>query len=277
MDKKGKLFVVALPIGNLRDITFRALDVLQTVEYIACEDTRTLRKLLSHYSCNSKKLISLYKDVEKEKSEKVLKLLEKGIDVALVSEAGSPVISDPGSYLIKTAHQRGFKVVPIPGASALTCALMVSGINLGKGFLFLGFLPRKKQEQKRLLKDLPKDLPIVIFEAPHRIKITLKNLLEVLGNRECFLARELTKLHEELLWTDFESLLKRERFLGEITLIILPRSQENTIKIEIKNLETDIKVLKAEGLKLKEIAKILAKKYNLSSKEIYNQIIDYFL
>ncbi|WP_038057439.1 16S rRNA (cytidine(1402)-2'-O)-methyltransferase [Thermodesulfobacterium hydrogeniphilum] len=271
--QKGQLFVVALPIGNLRDITFRALDVLQTVEYIACEDTRTLKKLLSHYGCSSKKLISFYKDVEKEKSEKVLKLLEEGIDVALVSEAGSPIISDPGSYLVREAYKRSIKVIPIPGPSALTCALSASGIQLDKGFIFLGFLPRKKQEQKKILESLPKNLPIVIFEAPHRINKTLKNFLEIFGNRDCFFARELTKIHEELLWTDLQTLSKREEFLGEITLIIMPEKQEEPQKIDWKKLKEEVKNLKADGLKHKEIAKILAKKYNLSAKELYNYLI----
>ncbi|PMP93715.1 MAG: 16S rRNA (cytidine(1402)-2'-O)-methyltransferase, partial [Thermodesulfobacterium geofontis] len=208
--KTGKLYVVALPIGNLKDITFRALEVLKSVEYIVCEDTRSFKKLINHYQLGEKKLISFYKDVEKKKTEKLIEILEKGEDVALVSEAGTPGISDPGANLIKLAYERKIKVIPIPGVSALTCALSVSGINLNKGFIFLGFLPRKKAEQKEILENLPKDLPFIIFEAPHRISKTLKNLLEILGNRNCFLARELTKMHEELLWTTLKDLSQRE-------------------------------------------------------------------
>ncbi|MDF2954139.1 MAG: 16S rRNA C1402methylase RsmI [Thermodesulfobacterium sp.] len=270
MSTKGNLYVIALPIGNLKDITLRALEVLKSVKYIACEDTRSLKKLINYYQLGTKKLISLYKDVEKKKTEKILALLEKGSDVAFVSEAGTPVISDPGAYLIRLAHERGIKVIPVPGVSALTCALSVSGISLDKGFIFLGFLPRKKSEQKEILEKLPKDLPIVIFEAPHRMSKTLKNLLEILGNRKCFLARELTKIHEELLWTDLKNLSEREEFLGEITLIIMPENQKKIQEIDWQIIKNEIKKLKSQGLKSKEVAKILAKKYNLSAKILYN-------
>jgi len=271
MEKKlGKLYIVSLPIGNLKDITLRALEILKSVKYIACEDTRSLKKLINYYQLGTKKPISLYKDIEKKKTEKVLALIEKGSDVALVSEAGTPVISDPGAYLIRLAHERGIKVIPVPGVSALTCALSVSGINLDKGFIFLGFLPRKKLEQKEILENLPKDLPIVIFEAPYRMSKTIKNLLEILGNRKCFLARELTKIHEELLWSDLKSLSEREEFLGEITLIIMPENQEKVQKVDWQIIKKEIKKLESHGLKSKEIAKILAKKYNLSAKTLYN-------
>lgn len=271
---KGKLYVVGVPIGNLEDITLRALEVLKNVKIIASEDTRSVKKLLNHYRCGSKKLISLYKDVEIERSHKVLKFLEEGEDVVLTSEAGCPLISDPGAYLVREAHKRGIRVVPVPGVSALTCALSVSGVNLSSGFIFLGFLPRKKTEQKRVLENLPRNLPIVIFESPHRMVKTAKNLLEILGNCECFLARELTKLHEELLWTDLETLAKRENFLGEITLIILPKPkiEKLPIKKEISDLKKKIEELKNSGLKPKEIAKILAEEYKLSAKDIYKLI-----
>ena len=271
MEKKvGKLYIVSLPIGNLKDITLRALEILKSVKYIACEDTRSLKKLINYYQLGTKKPISLYKDIEKKKTEKVLALIDKGLDVALVSETGTPVISDPGAYLIRLAHERGIKVIPVPGVSALTCALSVSGISLDKGFIFLGFLPRKKSEQKEILENLPKDLPIVIFEAPHRMSKTIENLLEILGNRKCFLARELTKIHEELLWTDLKSLSEREEFLGEITLIIMPENQEKVQKVDWQIIKKEIKKLESQGLKSKEIAKILAKKYNLSAKILYN-------
>jgi len=271
MEKKvGKLYIVSLPIGNLKDITLRALEILKSVKYIVCEDTRSLKKLINYYQLGTKKTISLYKGIEKKKAEKVLALIEKGLDVAFVSEAGTPGISDPGAYLIRLAHERGIKVISVPGASALTCALSVSGINLDKGFIFLGFLPRKKSEQKEILENLPKNLPIVIFEAPHRMSKTIKTLLEILGNRKCFLARELTKIHEELLWTDLKSLSEREKFLGEITFIIMPENQEKVQKVDWQIIKNEIKKLKSQGLKSKEIAKILAKKYNLSAKILYN-------
>ncbi|MCD6490324.1 MAG: 16S rRNA (cytidine(1402)-2'-O)-methyltransferase [Thermodesulfobacterium sp.] len=268
--QKGTLYVISLPIGNLKDITLRALEVLKNIEYIACEDTRSFKKLIHHYQLGQKKLISLYKDVEKKKEKKLIEFLERGINIALVSEAGTPGISDPGASLIKLTYEREIKVVPIPGVSALTCALSVSGISIDKGFIFLGFLPRKKSEQKKILENLPKDLPIVIFEAPHRMSKTIKNLLEILGNRKCFLARELTKIHEELLWTNLKKLGEREDFLGEITLIIMPKNQEKTQEIDWEKIKKETKKLKSQGLKNREIAKTLAKKYNLSAKIIYN-------
>lgn len=270
MPEAGKLYVVALPIGNLKDITLRALEVLKSVKYVICEDTRSFKKLINHYKLGEKKLVSFYKDVEKEKTEKLIELLEKGEDIALVSEAGTPGISDPGSYLIKLCYKRGIKVIPIPGVSALTCALSVSGINLNKGFIFLGFLPRKKTEQKEILENLPKDLPIIIFEAPHRFSKTLKNLLEILGNRKCFLARELTKMHEELLWTTLKELSKKEDFLGEITLIVMPEEKKEEKHIDLQKIKIEAENLKSEGLKIKDIAKSLAKKYNLSKKFLYD-------
>ncbi|RLG11156.1 16S rRNA (cytidine(1402)-2'-O)-methyltransferase [Candidatus Pacearchaeota archaeon] len=278
MNKKGKLFVVSLPIGNLKDITLRALEVLKETKYITCEDTRSLRKILNYYQLKGKKLISLYKDIEKERVDKVIKILLSGKDVVLVSEAGTPLISDPGAYLVKEAYNQRIKIVPIPGASALTCALSVSGIVLNKGFIFLGFLPRKKVEQKKLLERLPSEFPLVFFESPHRIKKTLKNLLEILGNRKCFLARELTKIHEELLWSDLETLSQREEFVGEITLIIMPEDTSKKEKTEIiekeMNLKKEIEKLKNQGLKDKEIAKNLAQKFKISAKEIYKKIIE---
>jgi len=272
MKKSGILYVVALPIGNLKDITLRALEVLKSVKYVVCEDTRTFKKLVNHYQLGEKKLISLYKNVEKERSEKIINILESGENVALVSEAGTPGISDPGAYLINLSYEKGIKIVPIPGVSALTCALSVSGANLNRGFIFLGFLPRKKAEQKKVFENLPKDLPIIIFEAPHRFAKTLKNLLEILGNRRCFLARELTKMHEELLWSDLKELSERKEFLGEITLIIMPENEEFAQEINLSKIKNEAESLKAQGLKRKEIAKILAKKYNLSAKFLYELI-----
>lgn len=270
--EKGTLYVVSLPIGNLKDITLRALEVLRAIEYVVCEDTRSFKKIINHYKLEKKKLISLYKGVEKKNSEKVIKILEDGKDVALVSEAGTPLISDPGAYLVKKAHERNIKVIPIPGVSALTCALSASGINIEKGFIFLGFLPRKKEEQEKILSSLPKDLPIIIFESPHRFSKTLKNLIDILGNRKCFLARELTKIHEEILWSNFEELSKRKEILGEITLIIMPEEKKEEKSIEWEEIKKAVKKLRSQGLRNKEIAKILAKEYKISAKEIYKFI-----
>ncbi|WP_028841600.1 16S rRNA (cytidine(1402)-2'-O)-methyltransferase [Thermodesulfobacterium hveragerdense] len=274
---KGILYVVGVPIGNLGDITLRALELLKKIEIIVSEDTRSIKKLLNHYGCGPKKLISLYKDVEVERTHKVLKILEEGKEVALTSEAGCPLISDPGAYLVREAHKRGINIVPVPGVSALTCALSASGIDLSSGFIFLGFLPRKKTEQKKVLENLPENLPIVIFESPHRMEKTVQNLLEILGNRECFLARELTKFYEELIWTDLQTLANREEFLGEITLIILPQPKTEEIplvKKKLAGIKKRIKELKKEGLKSKEMAKIIAEEYKIPVKEVYQLIAE---
>ncbi|MBZ4681250.1 MULTISPECIES: 16S rRNA (cytidine(1402)-2'-O)-methyltransferase [Thermodesulfobacterium] len=274
---KGILYVVGVPIGNLGDITLRALEILKNTEIIVSEDTRSIRKLLTHYGCGPKKLISLYKDVEVERTHKVLKLLEEGKEVVLTSEAGCPLISDPGAYLVREAHRRGIKIVPVPGVSALTCALSASGVDLSSGFIFLGFLPRKKTEQKKVLENLPENFPLIIFESPHRMEKTAKNLLEILGNRECFLARELTKFHEELTWTDLQTLANREKFLGEITLIILPQpktEEKPLVKKKLAGIKKRIKELKKEGLKPKEMAKIIAEEYNIPVKEVYQLIAE---
>ncbi len=272
--KTGTLYVVSLPIGNLKDITLRALEILKNIKFIACEDTRSLKKILNYYKCESKKLISLYRDVEKKKSEKILELLKRGEDVVLVSEAGTPGISDPGAYIINLAHKNRIKIEPIPGPSAITCALSVSGIVLDRGFIFLGFLPKKLEEQKNLLSNLPNNFPIILFISPHQMKKTLKNLLKILGNRECFLARELTKLHEELLWTNLEELEKRENFLGEITLIIMPEKiLDKELKINWDILKKEVQRLKSQGFKTKEMSKCLSKKFNLPLKIVYNWIL----
>lgn len=271
------LFVVGLPIGNLQDITLRALEVLKKVKYIACEDTRSFKKLINYYQLGVKKLVSLYKDNEKKRANKILELLKEGEEVALVSESGTPLLSDPGAFLVKKAYETGIKVVPIPGVSALTCALSVSGISLERGFHFLGFLPRKKSEKEKLLKTLPQSVPWVIFEAPHRFKKTLKELLDILGNRKCFLARELTKVHEELLWCDLKTLLEKDKFLGEITLIIIPNEKEACLtknyflkeEVLLEKVKKEFIELKNQGFKLKESIKFLSKKYRIPSKKLY--------
>lgn len=270
---KGILYVVALPIGNLKDITLRALEVLKEVDFILTEDTRSFKKLEKAYQLPKKELISFYKEVETEKEEKIIKLLKEGKKIALCSEAGTPLLSDPGARLVKRAHLEGIKVEPIPGASAITTALSAGGIDLSKGFIFLGFLPRKEKEIKERLEKLPKDMPLLIFIPPHRFSKTLQILLKVLGDRPAFLARELTKFHEELLFTSLSELAKRENVKGEITLIIEGKEEKKSPSFNLeKNIKNEIKALLMKGLKSKEISKELSKKYGVSSKEIYRFI-----
>ena len=197
-DTKGTLYVVATPIGNLRDITLRALDVLKEADIVAAEDTRTTSFLLRHYGISTR-LVSLHQHNEQKKSEAILAFLEEGRKVALVSDAGTPAISDPGEYLVDCARHAGFEVVPIPGANAAITALSASGLS-GNGFVFQGFLPAKSSARKKVLASL-KALPqsLVFYEAPHRIADCVTDLCEVLGGeRRVVFCRELTKLYETI-------------------------------------------------------------------------------
>jgi len=275
-NQRGILYVVALPIGNLKDITLRALEVLKEVDFVLTEDTRSFKKLLNFYQLPKKELLSFYKEVEAQKEEKVITLLKEGKKIALCSEAGTPLISDPGARLIRRAHLEGIKVEPVPGPSSLTAALSVSGLDLSKGFIFLGFLPKKEKEIEGRLKGLPKELPLVIFVPPHRFTKTIKILRKILGERRAFLARELTKLHEELIWAKLSELENKESLKGEITLIIegveVKPEPENPSE---KELLEEFKELTKRGLKLKEIAKLLSKKSGLSAKELYQRFRDF--
>ena len=217
----GTLYVVATPIGNLEDITLRALRVLREVSLIAAEDTRTTRKLLSHYDIHTP-LISYHEHSPPEREAQILEVLEHG-DVALVSEAGTPGISDPGVRLIHEAIRRGHRVVPIPGPSAVTAALAVSGLPTVP-FLCLGFLPREKAERRELIKTVA-SLPytLVIFEAPHRLRKSLADLLDLLGDRRLAIARELTKVHEEVWRGSLDEAVRHFETVqprGEFTLVI---------------------------------------------------------
>ncbi|MFN3921571.1 MAG: 16S rRNA (cytidine(1402)-2'-O)-methyltransferase [Caldimicrobium sp.] len=270
----GCLYVVALPIGNLKDITLRAIEVLRDVEVVLTEDTRSFKKLEKAYNLNSKKLISFYKEVECSKEEEIISWLKAGKKVALCSEAGTPLLSDPGGSLIRRVYKEGIKVVPIPGASSLTTALSVSPIDLSQGFIFLGFLPRRESDIKARLEKIPPEMPFILFIPPHRFKRTLSILLKYLGDRECFLARELTKFHEELLPTKLSSLALRENIKGEITLIVAQATETENLKevINLEKIKEEILKLKKLKLKPKEIVKFLGKKYKISSKDLYNYL-----
>lgn len=272
--EKGILYVVALPIGNLKDITLRALEVLREADLILTEDTRAFKRLERAYQLPKKELISFYKEVEAEREEKVINLLKEGKKIALCSEAGTPLLSDPGARLVKRAHLEGIKVEPIPGPSSVTASLSASGIDLSRGFIFLGFLPRKEREIKERLENLPEDMPLLIFIPPHRFSKTIQILLKLLGDRSAFLAREITKYHEELTFTTLSELAKKEFLKGEITLIIEGKEKDKTLfsSPPQKNLDSEIRFLLNQGFKSKEISKILSKKYGISSKEIYRII-----
>lgn len=203
----GTLFLVATPIGNLEDITLRAINTLRAVDYIAAEDTRHTLKLLNHLNI-SKPLISCYKENELVKIDTIISKLQAGYNIALVSDAGTPVISDPGEKIVQAVIEHNIKVIPIPGPCALITALISSGIS-SKEFCFVGFLPVNKAEKINKLSSLyDLDQTLIFYESPHRIISTLNSIKDVLGNRKITLARELTKIHEDFSRGYIEDILK---------------------------------------------------------------------
>jgi 16S rRNA (cytidine1402-2'-O)-methyltransferase len=218
----GKLYVVATPIGNLDDLTFRALKTLEDVDCIACEDTRHTRKLLARYELR-KKLISYFEPREKQKIPLILEMLKEGKEVALVSDAGTPGVSDPGFPLIREVIRSGFKVVPIPGVSAVTTALSAAGLPTDR-FLFLGFPPPKKQATQNLLETLAQEKATLIFYLPARKILTfLDNIVAALGERQVVIAREMTKLHEEFQRgtpVELQRMWEKKTPKGEVTVLI---------------------------------------------------------
>ena len=223
----GTLYLVATPIGNLEDITLRALKVLSEVSVVAAEDTRTARKLLSHYDIQAK-IVSYFEHSKASRLESILSVLESG-DVALISEAGMPAISDPGYDLVRAAWERGFRVSPIPGASAPIAAIAASGLPTDR-FCYLGFLPRKPGERKKLLGRVATErATLILFESPHRLMDTLSDLAEVLGKRRLVVAREITKLHEEFWRGDTLTAVdqwKERELKGEFTLVVEGAQEE---------------------------------------------------
>ncbi len=219
----GTLFIVATPIGNLADISFRALETFKTVDYVACEDTRHTRQLLSHYEIN-KPLISCRAANEKSASEKIVKILERGESVAYASDAGTPAISDPGSILVRTARDAGIRVVPIPGASAFSALTSVAG-TYDKTVVFEGFLSPKSGRRKRRLQELfDFGAAFVLYESPYRIVKLLTSIAEIDSSRELVVGREMTKLHEEILRGSVEEILhnleERPSIKGEFAVFV---------------------------------------------------------
>jgi len=217
----GTLYVVATPIGNLEDLTHRAIRILSEVSLIACEDTRHTRKLLNHLHINTP-LTSYYREKEQFKTEQLLQKLIDGNDIALVSDAGTPALSDPGSVLVAQARSAGIKIIPVPGPSALTAALSAAGIK-DSCFFFGGFPPAKKGERKTFFKSLVSlPYPLFFYESPHRIKTCLKDCLEVFGNRPALLFRELTKIHEQHYSDNISKIIDQlgDKVKGEIVLLI---------------------------------------------------------
>jgi 16S rRNA (cytidine1402-2'-O)-methyltransferase len=226
--EKGVLYVVATPLGNLKDITLRALEVLKDSDLIAAEDTRRTQGLLSAYDLHCP-LISFNENNKYRKIPYLIERLNQGQKISLVTDGGTPGISDPGRELVRETRQARIQVVPIPGPSALICALSASGLP-GDSFIFLGFLPRRKSRRKRILQEIKEQKRTVIFyEAPHRIKDLLEEIQAVLGEREVVLTRELTKIHEEIISGQVSELLRQladREPKGEYTLLLPPTEKE---------------------------------------------------
>ncbi|MGH7823701.1 MAG: 16S rRNA (cytidine(1402)-2'-O)-methyltransferase [Candidatus Binatia bacterium] len=264
----GILYIVATPIGNLEDISLRAVRILKEVDIIAAEDTRHTKNLLDHYGIATR-LTSYHEHNEKSKARDLVKRLVAGKSVALVCDAGTPAISDPGYRVVTEAIGAGITVVPVPGASALTAVLSAAGLPTDR-FVFEGFLPAKKSQRKERLEALRGETRTVIFyEAPHRLKEALQDIQEVLGDRDMVLGREVSKMHEEFLRGRISELAGgiAAHARGELTLMIGGFTGEKGPTEE--SLRAEIRKLKNEGWRVKEIAKLLGERYSYSKKEIY--------
>lgn len=271
-DPRGTLYLVATPIGNLADITHRALDVLRNVSLIACEDTRHTRKLLQHYGLSTK-TISYHEHNEQQRARELVELLQNGNDVAVVSDAGTPSISDPGYRLVRAAIDNDVPVVPVPGPSALISALIAAGLPTDE-FFFGGFLPAKANARRARLDEL-KSVPgtLVFYEAPHRLSETLKDALEILGEREAVVARELTKLHEEIKrgrLSELASHYAAEEPRGEIVLLIDRNVLESVTRDE--SISQLVDQFERDGLDHRAALKKAARELKLSRAEAYRRL-----
>ena len=284
MDKNktsGILYICGTPIGNLEDITLRALKVLKNVKLIAAEDTRHTKKLLNHYQINTK-ITSYYEYNKFKKAPYLVEILKNGQDIALVSDAGMPGISDPGYVLVNLVLKNNIKIIPVPGVSALITALVVSGLPTDK-FVFEGFLPRKIKERKRYFKSIENEERTVIFyETPHRLKRTLKDMLEIWGDRKIVIARELTKKFEEIIRGNLSQVITEintKEIKGEITLVVQGgiKKKENYATDFLKDeciMEEYLKKLKNQGYSNRDIIKIAQEKLNIPKNQVYKKLLE---
>jgi len=269
---RGKLFVVGTPIGNLEDITLRAIRVLKEVDLIACEDTRRTQQLLNHYQIQTP-TISYHEHNEMTRAPELVIKLEEGNNIALVSDAGMPVVSDPGFRLVHLAVRHAIPVVPVPGASAFVAALAASGMPVDK-FRFLGFLPSKKATRRKTLEEQkPATKTLVFFEAPHRVLDMLRDVRDILGDREVVMAREVTKVHEEFWRGTVSTLLERAKgrtLKGEITFLVGATSAPGETSPPQSFIKPEIEKLMAErGLDERAALKAAAKARGISRSEAY--------
>ena len=274
--EQGRLYLVPTPIGNLKDITLRALEVLESVDLIAAEDTRQSLKLLNHFNIK-KPLFSYHQHNEQGKSLDIIKKIKEGQSIAIITDAGTPGISDPGSVVVVKCIEENIDFEVLPGATAITTALVYSGIDTTK-FLFRGFLPRENKNRNEVLDEIKNYRETIIFyEAPHRLNSTLEYLKDKLGNRRIAICRELTKMHEQIYRGSIEeamSYFEENRPRGEFVLVIEGKTDEE-IKIEKESLWVDLSIeehlikLINEGIDKKEAIKMVAKERGLPKKDVY--------
>lgn len=269
----GTLYIVSTPIGNLADITLRALRILKEVDYVAAEDTRHSLKLLNYYGI-VKPLISYWSGREKAGSEAIVSKLREGFSVAVISDAGTPGISDPGAVVIKRAIEEGLTVVPIPGPSALIAALCISGLP-GEEFTFIGFLPPKPVQRRKKLTELKRESRTLIFyEAPHRLLVTLRDMEAVLGSREAAVVKEVTKLHEGIVrgkFADVRDALEHLTIAGEYVIVVEGAREEGMTTEEALS---EIRLLMKRGVGRKEAVRTVADEYGLSKNELYDRSLE---
>ena len=272
----GKLYLVATPIGNLEDITLRAIKILETVDIIAAEDTRHTLKLLNHLNI-SKPLFSYHRHNEQIKSQNIIDKLLEGKNIALVSDAGTPVISDPGEEVVKLALDNNIEVIPIPGPCAFVTGLIASGLD-SKEFSFLGFLPLNKKNREIKLQEIEKsNKTVILYEAPHKLITTLTDLSKILDDRKIVLAKELTKIHETFISGTANNILKNlSNPKGEFVLIIEKNNSinDNTIIFQDMSLDKHYEYYKELGFSKNEIIKKIAKDKNVSKNDIYMKFLD---
>jgi len=267
----GLLYLIATPIGNLEDITLRALRVLREADLIACEDTRQTGKLLAHFGVD-KPMVSYHEHNEAARTQELVAKLEGGANIALVSDAGTPLVSDPGYRLVTATIAAGIQVVPIPGASAVLSALVTAGLPTD-AFRFGGFLPVKTGQRRKVLERLrAEDSTLIFYEAPHRILDTLSDVSAVYGKRPVVVARELTKIHEEFLRGTAEEvreqLAARPSVKGEITLLIGKGAPE----VENTPVEEAVRELEQKGVPRMDAIKQVARERGLSKRDVYKQV-----
>lgn len=281
MNEKGTLYLVATPIGNLEDITLRALRVLREVDIIAAEDTRQTLKLLNHYKIK-KTLVSYYEYNKIKKGDYLINRLLKGDNIALVSDAGTPGISDPGEDIVKLAIENGIYITMVPGPVAAITGLVLSGFSAGR-FVFEGFLPMNKRARRERILSLKNEVrTIVLYEAPHKLIYTLKDLCSILGNRNIALARELTKKYEQVIRGTIEEAIEKytvETPRGEFVLLIEGRDEKLLMEYELSewdkiSLKEHMEIYLRQGIDKKDAMKKVASDRGISKREVYNSLLE---